>query len=102
MAVLMQQMLQTFQHCMNPEQQPQQGARQQRPRNRGRGRGRGRGRNSRNTRAGGPRTMTYCHTHGWCYHNGHECNYPGSDHKPEATIDNRMDGSTDGLPPGYL
>ena len=35
----------------------------------------------------------YCHTHGFCTHDGTECNNKGSDHKDEATLTNNMNGS---------
>ena len=79
-------------------------------RNTGRGRnngGRGRGRNTRgNGRGFGGRRqrrqMKYCHTHGWTNHSGDECFYPSEAHQAEATLENRMGGSMDGLPPGYV
>ena len=57
--------------------------------------GRGRGRESR------PRTMRYCWTCGWTYHDGAHCRTPAEGHEPTATIYNRMGGSVECLPPGY-
>ena len=67
------------------------------------GRGRGRGRNNFNGGRGGrsPRVMRYCWSCGWCTHDGAHCLYPAVGHKNNATIDNRMEGSTEGFPPNY-
>ena len=35
----------------------------------------------------------YCHTHGLCAHNGHQCNAPSDRHKKEATFFKRMRGN---------
>ena len=62
--------------------------------------GRGRGRRSRGGRGGrgyggrGPTVLThYCWTHGWCCHNGAQCESPATGHQPNATKTNRMGGS---------
>jgi hypothetical protein len=36
----------------------------------------------------------YCWTHGACAHEGCDCRSPAEGHKPEATFQNRMNGST--------
>ena len=103
MTALMQQMMlmnnnmwQNMQHNRNNNNNNQSGYRSGRGSSRGRGRnGRGRGRSSR------PRTMRYCWTCGWTYHDGAHCRTPAEGHKPEATIDNRMGGSVECVPPGY-
>ena len=59
----------------------------------GNGSGRGSGRGGRN--------MYYCWSHGWCFHPGAYCRQRKPGHQPSATVDNRMDGSVEGLPPGY-
>ena len=46
-------------------------------------------------------TPAYCWTHGWCLHSGESCRNKAAGHKDEATVDNRLGGSTFGLPPGY-
>jgi len=64
------------------------------------GRGRGRGReNDNGGRGRRSRVMRYCWTHGWCTHDGAHCNAKANGHKDEATANNRMGGSTEGLPP---
>ena len=73
------------------------------PNGRGRGRGgrysggRGRGRFVRN-----PRVMRYCWSCGWCTHYGARCRTPREGHKTTATIENRLGGSVEGLPPNYV
>ena len=57
---------------------------------RGRGRGRGQERG-----ALVPLVFTkYCWTHGLCMHIGSECFTPAEGHKPQATVQNKMGGST--------
>jgi hypothetical protein len=57
--------------------------------------GRGRGRQGRGSGAPGPQVFTkYCWTHGLCMHIGTECITPAEGHKPEATVTNKMGGST--------
>ena len=58
-----------------------------------------RNRNRRNNN--NRRQMRYCWTCGWCTHDGEHCRNPADGHKAEATVSNRMGGSTDGLPPGF-
>ena len=36
----------------------------------------------------------YCWTHGWCAHSGMDCNSKAEGHKEEATLENKMGGST--------
>ena len=76
----------------------------------GRGAGRGRGRNQGGGRGNGAgrdgetrqgRRMFYCWSHGWCFHPGAYCRDRLEGHRPSATVDNRMNGSVEGLPPGY-
>ena len=83
--------------------------------NQGGGRGnRNGGRNNNNNRDGnnpgqgagrgtgnGGRRMFYCWSHGWCFHPGAYCRQRKEGHQPSATVDNRMDRSVEGLPPGY-
>jgi HPt (histidine-containing phosphotransfer) domain-containing protein len=59
------------------------------------GRGRGRGfRGGRGRGSYGRRQMlSYCWTHGACNHNGFQCLYPAEGHVPQATLQNRMNGS---------
>ena len=67
-----------------------------------RGRGRGRSGHSNSSRgARPPRVMRYCWSCGWCTHDGAHCHYPNEGHNSEATIENRMGGSTAGFPPNY-
>ena len=61
-------------------------------------RNRNRRRNNRNQRT---ITMRYCWSCGWCTHDGAHCRVKKNGHKEEATVDNRMGGSENGLPPGY-
>ena len=75
----------------------------------------GRGRRDRNNRDGGRRAgrdngnrgrgqrrqLHYCHTHGWTNHSSANCFYLGGNHQSTATLENRLDGSMEGLPPGY-
>ena len=49
--------------------------------------------NRSNSRRSRP-TNRYCWIHGACGHNGHECKHRANGHKPEATFQNRMGGST--------
>ena len=35
----------------------------------------------------------YCWTHGWCAHNGNQCQAPADGHKAQATLTNKMGGS---------
>lgn len=59
----------------------------------GRGRGNsGRGRGGRNDRS--LHTAKYCWTHGACAHDGTQCNYPATGHKAQATLANKLGGST--------
>ena len=44
----------------------------------------------------------YCHTHGSCTHIGTECNNRGKNHQENATITNRMGGSTRNVPTRFL
>lgn len=67
----------------------------------GRGRGGGRGRNGGRGRGNDGRRMFYCWSHGWCYHPSAYCRNRNEGHEPSATVDNRMGGSVEGLPPGY-
>ena len=99
MTALMQQMIlmnNNMMQTMHTNNNQSSGSRAGRGSGRGRNRsGRGRGRNSR------PRRMRYCWTCGWTFHDGAHCRTPTEGHKGEATIDNRMGGSVEGLPPGY-
>ena len=75
-------------------------------RNNGGGRGRRRGGHNGQGRNGGGRgcggrNMYYCWSHGWCYHPGAYCRDRKEGHEPSATVDNCMNGSIEGLPPGY-
>ena len=36
----------------------------------------------------------YCWTHGWCAHSGMDCNSKAEGHQDEATLENKMGGST--------
>ena len=45
--------------------------------------------------------MRYCWSCGWCTHDGDHCRNRKEGHQTAATVDNRMGGSTNGLPPGY-
>ena len=36
----------------------------------------------------------YCWTHGWCAHEGKDCNSKAEGHKDDATLDNKLGGST--------
>ena len=60
------------------------------------GRGRGGGGQGRTARGGYPTPVftKYCWTHGLCRHIGTECASPGEGHKPLATLENKMGGST--------
>lgn len=40
----------------------------------------------------------YCWTHGWCAHNGTECQAPSDGHIPSATLDNKAGGSNKNCP----
>lgn len=60
----------------------------------GRGRGGGRGNEQRR--------MWYCWSHGWCHHPGAYCRNRREGHQPSATAENRMGGSVEGLPPGFV
>ena len=40
----------------------------------------------------------YCWTHGWCAHAGVDCNAKADGHQDEATLQNRMGGSTKNCP----
>lgn len=73
---------------------------QRRNHNDGGGRGDGNRGGSRTGRGNYQRpTPAYCWTHGWNHHSGAECRTPATGHKNEATVNNRMGGSTYGLPP---
>ena len=41
-----------------------------------------------------PYLTKYCHTHGLCNHNSPDCHTPAEGHKNEATLQNRLGGST--------
>lgn len=43
-----------------------------------------------------PATNSYCWTHGRCKHKSADCKFPAEGHKKEATMANKMDGSTFG------
>ena len=104
MQVLLQQMMLMNTNLANMQQTPHNGPSNPTGRGRGRGihnagrggHGRGRGRFTRT-----PRVMRYCHSCGWCTHDGVHCHFPKEGHKPDATIDNSMGGSCDGLPPNH-
>ena len=65
----------------------------------GRGRGRGGGRAAGRAAGQGrgnrrfDRPMTYCWTHGNCYHNSGTCNSPAQGHQQAATFQNRLGGN---------
>ena len=40
-----------------------------------------------------PQLTKYCWTHGWCNHNGYECQRQAQGHQPAATAQNRMGGN---------
>ena len=44
----------------------------------------------------------YCWTHGWCAHNGQECNAKADGHHDAATLENRMGGSNKNCPSKWL
>ena len=58
---------------------------------RGNGQGRGRGRGNFRQRRNISR---YCWTHGACNHTGYNCENPAVGHRPEATFENKLGGST--------
>ena len=41
----------------------------------------------------------YCWTHGWCAHNGNQCQAPAVGHQVQATLANKMGGSDKNCPP---
>ena len=45
-----------------------------------------------------PNQNKYCWTHGLCSHDGTECRNPADGHVAEATVNNRMGGSSKNLP----
>ena len=63
-----------------------------RGRDRGRGRGGGRGRGQQQQRYNNQ--SKYCHSHGACNHPSWFCQTPGENHQWNATLDNKMGGST--------
>lgn len=44
----------------------------------------------------------YCWTHGWCAHAGTECRHKIQGHKDNATVSNRLNGSTKNVPAEHL
>ena len=40
----------------------------------------------------------YCWTHGWCAHNGTQCQAPADGHKIQATLANKLGGSNNNCP----
>lgn len=51
---------------------------------------------NRNKGNGGRQERKYCWTHGYCFHSGKECTRKAQGHKDNATVNNRMNGSTRG------
>ena len=68
--------------------------------NRFNGRNSGRGRSNRSN-TNRRFIMRYCWSCGWCYHDGTHCRSRKEGHKVDATVSDRMGGSTEGLPPGF-
>ena len=46
-----------------------------------------------NNRFRQPNPRGYCWSHGWCGHTGATCRTPAPGHQPQATLENRMNGS---------
>ena len=44
------------------------------------------------------KTRQYCRTHGWCAHNGAQCQTPADEHQVQATLMNKMGGSDKNCP----
>ena len=108
MAAIVQQMMQMNTNLMNTMQAQTSSTSSYQNSGSGRGGGRGNrnggrgGGRGRNNRSGTRRfIMRYCWSCGWCVHDGNHCRSRKDGHKVEATVYNRMDGSTEGLPPGY-
>ena len=108
MAAIVQQMMLMNTNLINSMQAQHSSTSSNTNGGQGRGRGRGnrygdrnggRGRNNRT----GNRTfiMRYCWSCGWCLHDVKHCRSRKADHKVDATVTNRMNGSTEGLPPGF-
>ena len=108
MTNMMQQMMQMNQALMSNMQNMQtqqqyspgrfpRGGGSGRGNSRGNGRGRVNGRGMRRERV-----MRYCHTCGWCTHDGNHCRTPAEGHKANATIHSCMGGSISGFPPGCV
>jgi hypothetical protein len=59
-----------------------------------------RGQTQRNTRPNSTRLpRAYCWSHGSCAHASKDCRAPREGHQPNATLNNKMGGSTKGIQP---